>query len=44
MLMPGGRDRWWSVNAADETRDVARAIVDEIRDYALPAIRQRIGQ
>jgi hypothetical protein len=41
-LMPGGRDRWWTFNPNDTTDDLARAIVAEIEEFALPAILERI--
>jgi hypothetical protein len=43
-LMPGGRGRIWTVSADDDPRDVAEAVVAEIVEFAIPAMRERIGQ
>jgi len=43
-LMPGGRDRWWRVEADADTRDIAEAVAAEIEEFAVPAMRQRMRQ
>ena len=41
-LMPEGLDHWWDVEAGEDPTPVAQAVVAAVRDYALPAIWQRI--
>ena len=41
-LMPGGEDCWWNVRGGAETSAVASAVVDAIREYALPAMRDEM--
>jgi hypothetical protein len=40
-LMPGGRDRWWTVADDEDTRDLAAVVVAEIDEFAIPAMRER---
>ena len=42
-LMPGQLDRWWRIEDDDDASDVAKAVVADIREFALRAIQQRIG-
>jgi hypothetical protein len=42
-LTPERKDRWWTVWGGFPTDDVARDLVSAIRDYGLPAIRERIN-
>jgi hypothetical protein len=42
-LMPGGRDRAWDVSVNEDTGDVARVVVAEIAEFAVPAMRERMG-
>jgi hypothetical protein len=41
-LTPGGHDRWWTVWGGFPTDDVAQEVVTAIRDYGLPAMREKI--
>jgi hypothetical protein len=43
LVMPGSRDRWWNVLADADNGDVAVAVVAEIEEFALPAMRERMG-
>jgi uncharacterized protein DUF4304 len=42
-LLPGGQDRWWEVEADDTTDDLAAEVVSAVEDFALPAMREQIG-
>lgn len=41
-LMPGNRDRWWPIDPDGDTRDVANAVLAEIAEVAIPAMRERM--
>lgn len=43
MVMPGRRDTWWEVAADGQTATVAEDVLGAIRNNALPAMRERIG-
>ena len=42
-LMPGGRDRWWNVEAGTAASDVAEAVVADIQEFAITAMRERMN-
>jgi len=42
--MPGGRDSWWTVAADQDSRDLATVVVAEIEEFAIPAMRERMGK
>jgi hypothetical protein len=42
-LLPGGQDHWWEVKADSTTDDLAAEVVSAIEDFALPAMREQIG-
>jgi hypothetical protein len=42
-LMPTGEDTWWDVAAGRDTAPVASEIVEAVKTFALPAMRQRLG-
>ena len=41
-LLPAGTDWWWELDPATDTRQLADDVVSAIRDYALPAMRERL--
>ena len=41
-LMPSGRDQWWDVTADARTSDIADAVVADIREFAVPAMLERM--
>jgi Domain of unknown function (DUF4304) len=42
MLMPRGEDHWWDVVAETDMRDTAASVVEAVRDFVLPAMRDEI--
>lgn len=42
-LTPEGRDRWWAIWGGFPTGEVAEGLVAAIRDYGLPAMREKIA-
>jgi hypothetical protein len=38
------KETWWSVDAGSSIRPIAARVLAAIRDYAVPAIRDRVGQ
>ena len=40
-LMPSGLDEWWDLTPDDDEARIADAVIDAIRQYALPALRER---
>lgn len=44
LLMPGRLDRWWKVDAESDTADIAEAVVADIREFVIPAMRERMDK
>jgi hypothetical protein len=42
-LLPGGEDKWWTVEANQDWRLLADEVVDAVTCFALPELRQRGG-
>jgi hypothetical protein len=42
-LLPEGQDTWWVVQANADPASVAAAIIETVRDYALPAMKAQIA-
>ena len=43
-VMPGRRDRWWKIASDADAADVTYAVVAEIREFAVPAMRERMAE
>jgi Domain of unknown function (DUF4304) len=42
MLMPRGEDHWWDVLAETDTREVAASVIEAVRGFVLPAMRDEM--
>jgi hypothetical protein len=42
-LLPGGEDKWWTVDANQEWRALADEVVDAVTRFAVPEMQQRAG-
>ncbi len=43
-LMPGRRDRWWTLRTSTDLASLAEEIVSAIRDYGMPAIAKQVKE
>jgi hypothetical protein len=44
LLLPGGQDKWWTIDTPASAESVRMGVLDAIRAYALPAIEQQLAQ
>lgn len=44
LLMPGGRDRWWTLRTSTVLASLAEEIVSAIRHYGIPAIAKQVNE
>lgn len=42
-VMPGGKDHWWRLDPHTDPAALAEAVIEAIRDFALPAMRAATG-
>jgi len=43
LIMPGGRDRWWSVTASAPAAEIVADVIAAIRDHGIPWLRARVA-
>jgi hypothetical protein len=42
-LLPSGEDMWWVIDGRSDAGPVATDIVESVRQYALPAMKEQLG-
>jgi hypothetical protein len=43
LLRPNHLDKWWRISADSDTKKLAQEVVENISDFAMPAILERVG-